>query len=599
MVCSNIEDIIYEKKEGIFMRNIKEIGVRKLSELEVDIDECKMIYELYKKRDEPIKFEGLFAVGNERIKRSVFEVQVEKQCMNFCYTLENGVEYKFIFSVEDNLFEVKAYPDRDELRIGGEQYIKIIMVSIYDYNKLLMILKYADYMYMHGLVARDNPLASYRSAFERSCNNIEKVFGLCYSNGHIKKLELGKGRLRTYENGYVENEFVGNIDLNVEINSDSYLYGSTMRKFNEKVCSLDYKQFLQCKDAIVINAIIDGNVKHSVMISCDIKLLVDDVRKGIYIENIFANGNILFDSETDYEDALAYILIATRSTDYSQLIREEKEVDSKFETLTEDEIYIDSFKKLNNLVGLTTIKEDVKDLANFMKLQIMRQHKGLKTIPVSLHLVFSGNPGTGKTTIARILGDIYKNLGILSKGHLVEVDRSSLVAGYVGQTAIKTQEKINEAKGGILFIDEAYTLAKEGNDYGQEAIDTILKAMEDYRDDFVVIVAGYSDLMQKFINSNPGLKSRFNKYINFPDYSAEELISIFINMCKEYDFILSDNAIEVMKEKIITMEKNKDVNFANARDIRNLFEKVVTQQATRLFEEQDKDIMRIEAVDFK
>ena len=233
-----------------------------------------------------------------------------------------------------------------------------------------------------------------------------------------------------------------------------------------------------------------------------------------------------------------------------------------------------------------------------MHMQIRRQKQGLKTVPVSLHLVFSGNPGTGKTTVARILAEVYKEIGVLSEGQLIEVDRSGLVAGYVGQTAIKTQEKIEEAIGGILFVDEAYTLVKDGNDYGQEAIDTILKAMEDHRDDFIVIVAGYTKQMKDFIDSNPGLKSRFNKFIEFPDYTADELVQIFTKMCVEYDFEMTAEAMEIMKKRIYTMEKNKNENFANARDVRNMFEKVITNQATRLAKNPMDDIKRIVADDF-
>jgi len=214
-------------------------------------------------------------------------------------------------------------------------------------------------------------------------------------------------------------------------------------------------------------------------------------------------------------------------------------------------------------------------------------------------MVFSGNPGTGKTTIARILGEVYKDVGVLSKGHVVEVDRSGLVGEYIGHTAVKTQEKINEAIGGILFIDEAYSLVKEGRDFGQEAIDTLLKAMEDNRNNFIVIVAGYTELMQKFIDSNPGLKSRFTKYVNFPDYSADELVQIFLKMCEEYDFKLTDQAEKVMRDKIYAMEATKDKNFANARDVRNLFEEVVTRQASRLVNEPSADILEIIATDFE
>ena len=252
------------------------------------------------------------------------------------------------------------------------------------------------------------------------------------------------------------------------------------------------------------------------------------------------------------------------------------------------------YERLDRLVGLEGIKKDIKDTASFALVQKKRRELGLHNVPVSLHLVF-----TGKTTIARMLAAIYKDIGVLSKGHLVEVDRSALVAGYVGQTAIKTQKKIQEAMGGILFIDEAYSLVSSGNDFGQEAINTILKAMEDYREDLIVIVAGYPDLMENFIESNPGLKSRFNKYINFPDYSTDELVRIFRTFCKEYDYRLDRDAERKLKELIEKIEEDKEDDFANARTIRNLFEKVVTGQARRIaFEDPDKDeLTRISAED--
>ena len=241
-------------------------------------------------------------------------------------------------------------------------------------------------------------------------------------------------------------------------------------------------------------------------------------------------------------------------------------------------------EELNELIGLEDIKKDVKELVSFMKIQKLRAEKGSKSVPVSLHLVFTGNPGTGKTTIARILARLYKEIGVLSKGQLVEVDRSGLVAGYVGQTAVKTQAKIQEALGGILFIDEAYALAKEGNDYGQEAIDTILKAMEDHRDDFVVIVAGYTDLMETFINSNPGLKSRFNKYMFFPDYNGDELMAMFRSRVKKNGYTLTEDADAFALELFQDMYENRDDNFGNGRDVRNRFEDVISRQANRLAE---------------
>ena len=238
--------------------------------------------------------------------------------------------------------------------------------------------------------------------------------------------------------------------------------------------------------------------------------------------------------------------------------------------------------ELESLIGLSDIKHDVDELISLAKMNKMRAENGLKSIPLSLHLVFTGNPGTGKTTVARILAKLYNEIGILSQGQLIEVDRSDLVAGYVGQTAIKTAEKIKEALGGILFIDEAYTLAKDGNDFGQEAIDTLLKAMEDNRDDFIVIVAGYQAPMEKFINSNPGLKSRFNKFFLFPDYSSDELSVIFRQICKKYDYSVSDDVLALVDQHIASVVATKTDNFANAREIRNYFERIVANQALRL-----------------
>ena len=219
-----------------------------------------------------------------------------------------------------------------------------------------------------------------------------------------------------------------------------------------------------------------------------------------------------------------------------------------------------------------------------MKVRKLRQEAGLPVPPMSLHLVFMGNPGTGKTTVARLLAKIYHAIGVLSKGQLVEVDRSGLVAGFVGQTAIKTQEVIQKAIGGVLFIDEAYALVNQenGNDFGHEAIEVLLKNMEDHRDDLIVIVAGYTNLMEKFIHSNPGLESRFNKYFFFEDYSAGQLLDIFRSMCKKNGYTLSKEAEEWAEQDFKDLYDNRDENFGNARDVRNLFEKAVARHSDRV-----------------
>ena len=244
----------------------------------------------------------------------------------------------------------------------------------------------------------------------------------------------------------------------------------------------------------------------------------------------------------------------------------------------------DPYQELDDLIGLGAVKEEVRSLANFVRLQKQRQDKGLKTPKLSYHLVFTGSPGTGKTTVARIVARIYKDLGILKKGHTVETDRSGLVANYVGQTATKTNAVVDSALNGVLFIDEAYALVPENasQDYGQEAISTLLKRMEDDRDKLVVIIAGYTNEMKRFIDSNPGLQSRFTRYINFPDYTAEELVDIFKMYVKKNEYTIGWEAMEMLNEKLNYAVEHKDRNFGNARYVRNVFEKAIQAQANRL-----------------
>lgn len=243
----------------------------------------------------------------------------------------------------------------------------------------------------------------------------------------------------------------------------------------------------------------------------------------------------------------------------------------------------EALKRLAELEGLSKVKEQVCDWVDQIKVFQMRKEKGLSVPDMSYHLVFTGNPGTGKTTVARLMAQIYCALGIISNGQLVEVDRSELVAGYIGQTAIKTKSVLKKAYGGILFIDEAYSLASEtGNDFGKEAIDTLLKEMEDKRDDLVVIVAGYDEPMDKFISANPGLKSRFKNFIHFDDYTGSELHNIFLSLCRKNQYIVSSDASKLLKQYFINLYNNRDKNFGNGRDVRNLFENIVTKQSKRV-----------------
>lgn len=261
-------------------------------------------------------------------------------------------------------------------------------------------------------------------------------------------------------------------------------------------------------------------------------------------------------------------------------------------------------EELNGLTGMASVKREVNNLVNLLKVCELRRKKGLKVPPTTNHLVFLGNPGTGKTTVARILSKIYHNLGILSKGHLVEVDRSGLVAGYMGQTGEKVMEVVEKAKGGVLFIDEAYALTtnKQDGDFGQEAIDILNKAMEDYRDDLIVIAAGYHDEMQDFLDANPGLRSRFNRTIEFPNYTSDELVEIIINRAKGLDYSFDDEALEFIKEKFKKTMIAPPHNFGNARSVRNYLEKAISNQANRLVTDMDineDELMLIKLSDVK
>lgn len=250
--------------------------------------------------------------------------------------------------------------------------------------------------------------------------------------------------------------------------------------------------------------------------------------------------------------------------------------------------------ELEALVGLDRVKRAVNEQVQLLRISQMRSAAGLKNPTVSRHLVFVGNPGTGKTTVARIIARVYGALGVLPNGQLVETDASGLVAGYVGQTAIKTRERIDEALGGVLFVDEAYALVREGSQFGLEAVDTLVKAMDDHRDRLAVIVAGYPEPMAQFISSNPGLESRFPTTIVFEDYTTEQLVAIFESMCAGSDYVLDPAASPVLIGRLAQAQQSPD--FGNAREVRNMFESALRRHAVRLAGETEPSVEQMKTI---
>lgn len=259
--------------------------------------------------------------------------------------------------------------------------------------------------------------------------------------------------------------------------------------------------------------------------------------------------------------------------------------------------------ELDTLIGLEKVKNKVQDLIVYQKVQRLRSEKNLHSAKNTLHLAFTGNPGTGKTTVARIVGRIYKRIGLLSKGHFVEVSRTDLIAGYQGQTALKVKKVIEQAKGGVLFIDEAYSITENdhSDSYGRECLTELTKALEDYRDDLVVIVAGYTEPMNKFFESNPGLKSRFNTFIEFDDYNSVEMDNILFSMCQSNDYVLDDEAKNKIHLYFEQQIASKDENFANGRLARNLYDDLAMNHARRVIKVDNPnsaDLSTIKAEDF-
>lgn len=332
---------------------------------------------------------------------------------------------------------------------------------------------------------------------------------------------------------------------------------------------------------------------------------------------LFEFANLVIKSDGTVTKAEAAALLKFKQTLYPRGSAELEDEQGKDEatgaeqTAATEEIEIEEepprpleelLKELDALVGLERVKADVRQLINFLKVQQMREEKGMQPLPISRHLVFYGNPGTGKTTIARLLAQVYRTLKILSRGHLVETDRAGLVAGYVGQTALKVKAVVNNSLGGVLFIDEAYALNPEGrgNDFGQEAVETLLKMMEDHRHELIVIVAGYTEKMDDFIASNPGLRSRFNKFLHFEDYQPEQLVLIFKGFCRKADFNMTAEAEGKLLDIFKLLVLARDESFGNARTARNLFEMTISKQANRIVSlpEVNKDVLAtVEAAD--
>lgn len=333
-----------------------------------------------------------------------------------------------------------------------------------------------------------------------------------------------------------------------------------------KICSEKFKTGLHIKGDYFVK-----NQSHTTNIEYNSNADIDNDYLNNYYENVNESRSNSSEESNDLQtEEQDHTITDNQATDQQEVVKKDR--------LTQ------LLEELNTLIGLDGVKEEVNSLINLIKVRKMREKYDMPVMDMSYHMVFTGNPGTGKTTVARIIAEIYKELGVLKKGNLVETDRAGLVAGYVGQTAIKVKEVVEKAIGGVLFIDEAYSLTNNtsGNDFGNEAIDTLVKLMEDHRDDLVVIVAGYKKEMDTFLKANTGLISRFNKFIEFKDYSEEELIEIMKVMASKSAMELEEPATDYVMEKLQKMSKAVKGRFGNARGIRNVFENIVVNQANRL-----------------
>lgn len=325
-------------------------------------------------------------------------------------------------------------------------------------------------------------------------------------------------------------------------------------------CNCKLTQYVQC----LVDSLGASAVKETCLLLSKIAEENKENEKIINIAKAFKNSLITYIGYTRLNDIC------------SEGNNEDKLDDSR----TLDELMND----LKSLVGLKNVKSKVQDIIDYQRVQKEREKAGLKTSGNTLHLAFTGNPGTGKTTVARIVGRIYNKLGLLSKGHFVEVSRTDLIAGYQGQTALKVKKVIEKAKGGVLFIDEAYSITENEHmdSYGRECLTELTKALEDYRDDLAVIVAGYTEPMNVFFHSNPGLRSRFNTFIEFEDYNQDELFGILKGMCLSNDYKLSEDIASEIYKHFEQIVNNKPSDFSNGRYVRNIFESITIHHARRV-----------------